>query len=135
MWTGFLTILEEHMPVVPATSAHVFEVHGSRFQAYVSPSRGSSQLCAWRLEVPPDLRGTPHRPTREEVLLVLTGELSASVDGARSLLGPGDVLVVPPGAEFAVDAGPQGCTAWVTTTPGLEAVLPDGSRLAPPWAA
>ncbi|WP_029429977.1 cupin domain-containing protein [Blastococcus sp. URHD0036] len=123
------------MTVVCAADAQLFEAHGSRFHAYVSPSRGSAQLCAWRLEVSPGLHGVPHRPTREEVVLVLTGELSASVDGTRSALGPGDVLVVPPGAEFAVDGGPEGCTAWVTTTPGLEAVLPDGSRLRPPWAS
>jgi quercetin dioxygenase-like cupin family protein len=127
--------LEEVMTVVPADRAVVFEAHGSRFLSYVAPSRCSAQLCAWRLEVPPGLRGVPHRPTREEVLLVLTGALTATVDGDRTALGPGDVLVVPAGAEFAVDAGPEGCTAWVTTSPGLEAVLPDGSRLAPPWAA
>ena len=123
------------MSVVPVDEAVVFDAHGSRFHSYVAPSRGSRQLCAWRLEVPPGLRGVPHRPTREEVLLVLTGGLTATVDGDRTALTPGDVLVVPAGAEFAVDAGPQGSTAWVTTSPGLEAVLPDGSRLSPPWAA
>ncbi len=122
------------MTVVPADRAVPFEAHGSRFLSYVAPSRGSSELCAWRLEVPPGLTGVPHRPTREEVLLVLAGELSATVDGSRATLHPGDVLVVPPGAELAVDAGPEGCTAWVTTSPGLEAVLPDGSRLTPPWS-
>ncbi|SEO39908.1 cupin domain-containing protein [Trujillonella endophytica] len=123
------------MSVVRADRAVLFEAHGSRFHSYVAPSRGSRQLCAWRLEVPAGLRGVPHRPTREEVLLVLTGELTATVDGSPATLGPGDVLVVPAGSEFAVDAGPVGCTAWVTTSPGLEAVLPDGTRLAPPWAA
>ena len=126
--------MEVAVPVVPAERAVVFEAHGSRFLSYVAPSRGSRQLCAWRLEVPPGLRGVPHRPTREEVLLVLTGELSTRVDETRTTLRPGDVLLVPAGAEFAVDAGPEGGTAWVTTSPGLEAVLPDGSRLTPPWA-
>jgi quercetin dioxygenase-like cupin family protein len=112
-----------------------YDAHGGRVLSYVAPSRGSEQLCAWRLEVPPDLRGVPHRPTREEVLLVLTGELCAAVDGSRATLRPGDVLVVPAGAELAIDGGPPGCTAWVTTSPGLEAVLPDGRRMAPPWAS
>jgi hypothetical protein len=31
-------------------------------------------------------------------------------------------------------SGAAGATAWITTTPGLEAVMPDGTRLAPPWA-
>lgn len=127
--------MEATVPVVPAHLAVPFEAHGSRFLSYVAPSRGSRQLCAWRLEVPAGLRGVPHRPSREEVLLLLTGELSAVVDGTRSTLRPGDVLVVPAGAELSVDAGPEGAAAWVTTTPGLQAVLPDGSRFTPPWAS
>ena len=31
-------------------------------------------------------------------------------------------------------ARPDGATAWVTTTPGLEAVSHDGTRITPPWA-
>jgi quercetin dioxygenase-like cupin family protein len=122
------------MTVVRAADAVPYDTHGSRFLSYVSPSRGSSELCAWRLSVPADLRGVVHRPTREEVLLVLDGDLLVTVDGVRDHLRAGDVLRVPAGSELSVDAGPQGASAWVTTTTGLEAVLADGSRLSPPWA-
>ncbi len=122
------------MPVIHATDAAPFETHGSRFLSYVSPSRGSSQLCAWQLTVPADLHGVAHRPTREEVLLVLTGELHVTLDGSAAALQPGDVVLVPAGSELRVDAGPDGATAWVTTTPGLEAVTADGARISPPWA-
>lgn len=123
------------MPVIRPAGAVAFAAHGSRFLASVSPSAsGSSQLCAWRLDVPADLQGTTHRPTREEVLLVLEGELHVTLDGVSSRLRPGDVALVPPDSELRVDAGPDGASAWVTTTPGLEAVLADGSRFAPPWA-
>lgn len=36
--------------------------------------------------------------------------------------------------ELCVDAGPDGATAWVTTTAGREAVTADGTKIAPPWA-
>jgi quercetin dioxygenase-like cupin family protein len=100
----------------------------------VAPSRGSAQLCAWLLEVPPGLPGTPHRPSREEVLLLLEGELTVTLDGAAAVLAAGDVVLVPAYAELRVDGGAVAATAWVTTTPGLAAVLADGSRLTPPWA-
>lgn len=122
------------MPVITTEDATVFEVHGSRFHSYVAPSRGSAQLCAWRLEVPPDLQGVAHRPNREEVLLVLDGELHLTLDCVRTTLRTGDVALVPATSELRVDGGPTGATAWVTTTPGLEAVLADGSRITPPWA-
>lgn len=122
------------MPVIGSTEATTFETHGSRFSSYVAPSRGSSELCAWRLDVPADLDGVAHRPNREEVLLVLDGELQITLDGVHAELHRGDVALVPANSELRVDAGPLGATAWVTTTPGLEAVMGDGSRIAPPWA-
>ena len=123
------------MPVIRAADATSFETHGSQFRSYVAPSRGSQQLCAWELSVPADLEGVAHRPSREEVLHVLDGELHVTLDGERSVLGRGDVALVPADAELCVDGGPDGATVWVTTTPGLEAVTSDGTRISPPWAS
>ncbi len=122
------------MPVFRSPEATTFELHGSRFVSYATPSRGSRQLCAWRLEVPADLQGVAHRPTREEIILVLDGELRVTLDDARSELHRGDVALVAADSELRVDSGPAGATAWVTTTPGIEAVTGDGSRITPPWA-
>lgn len=122
------------MPFYREAEASPLETHGSRFLSYVAPARGSTQLCAWRLDVPAGLQGVAHRPTREEVLLVLDGELQVTLDGLRSELHPGDVALVPADSELCVSAGPAGATAWVTTTPGLQAVMADGSRISPPWA-
>ncbi|PZS18926.1 MAG: cupin domain-containing protein [Pseudonocardiales bacterium] len=122
------------MSVVRAADAVDHHVHGSTFSSYVAPSRGSAQLCAWRLSVPADLAGVAHRPTREEVLLILDGEVRVTVDGEQANLTAGDVVMVPPDSELRLDGGPRGATAWVTTTAGLEAVMADGTRFAPPWA-
>jgi mannose-6-phosphate isomerase-like protein (cupin superfamily) len=122
------------MSVVRSTDAVEHEAHGSTFSSFVAPSRGSAQLCAWRLTVPADVQGVAHRPTREEVLLILDGAMRVTLDGEVADLSPGDVAVVPAGSEVCVDTGAAGVSAWVTTTGGLEAVMPDGSRFAPPWA-
>ena len=123
------------MPVIRPDDAVSFETHGSRFLSFVSPSKGSMQLCAWQLSIPAGVRGVAHRPSLEEVLLILDGELQVTLDGAYAALHRGDALLVPAGSEFRVDAGPDGASAWVTTTPGLEAVTADGTRISPPWAA
>ncbi|MBA2574415.1 MAG: hypothetical protein H0V02_06465 [Nocardioidaceae bacterium] len=65
---------------------------------------------------------------------MLDGELHVTLNGMKSELQPGDVALVAADSEVCVDAGPAGATAWVTTTPGLEAVLADGSRISHPWA-
>lgn len=122
------------MTVIPSTSAVVHEVHGSTFRSYVTADRGAATLRAWQLEIPADVVGVPHRPSREEVLLVLSGSVVAAIDGTEQVLGAGDVLLVPADSELKVAGGPDGATAWVTTTVGLEAVLADGTRMSPPWA-
>jgi len=122
------------MPVFRPTDATVFETHGSRFSSYVSPSRGSDQLCAWRLDVPAGTEGVAHLPNRDEILLVLQGRLHVTLDGDEFDAGAGDVIVVHADGQFRVDSRESAASAWVTTTPGLEAVLADGSRIVPPWA-
>jgi quercetin dioxygenase-like cupin family protein len=122
------------MPVIRSADAVVHQAHGSTFTSFVARSLGSAQLCAWQLTVPAGLQGAAHRPSREEVLLLLGGELIITLDGTVTDLAPGDVVLVPAGSELRVDGGACGGTAWVTTTPGLEAVMADGAAIAPPWA-
>lgn len=122
------------MPIIRAAEATTYAVHGSTFDSYVAPSRFPSQLCAWQVDVPPDLEGVAHRPTRDEVLRVLSGELVLTLDGQTATVGAGDVALVPAGSELRLSGGPDGGSAWVSTTPGLEAEMSDGSRITPPWA-
>lgn len=121
------------MTVVRTTAGTVHELHGARFTTYASPSRGSRELCAWQLEVPAGQVGVPHTISREEVFLVLDGEIQVTLDGQRHHLAAGDVAVAPPGASLQVDTGEQPARVWVTTSVGLTAELADGSRLTPPW--
>ena len=122
------------MPVVRQADAVPFEVHGSRFLSYIRATTSSSQLCAWRLEVPAQTRGMPHRPDREEILLVLDGGLTVTLEGGAETLRPGDAVLLPANGEVRIDAGAEGGAAWVTTSPGLKATMQDGTSIAPPWA-
>jgi quercetin dioxygenase-like cupin family protein len=125
------------MPVVRAADGVVHDMHGSRFTSYAAPARGSKELCAWRLDVPPGSEGVPHTVSREEILFVLAGTLHVTLGegpAAGEPTGPGDAIVVPPGSSLRVDnPGDEPASAWVTTSAGLEAVLADGSRITPPW--
>ena len=122
------------MPVIHADQAAVHQMHGTSFTAYASPSTGSRELCAWRIEIPGHTAGVRHHVSREEVLYVLTGAIQVSVDGEAERAVAGDVILVLAGAQFGVDnlAG-EPATAWVTTSVGLRGVLPDGSWITPPW--
>jgi quercetin dioxygenase-like cupin family protein len=122
------------MSVVREQDAVAHRLHGATFHSFVAPSSGSGELCAWRLEVAAGTVGVPHRVSREEVLLVLSGELTATIEGTATTVRAGDVVRVPAGARFGLDNVSDGpATAWVTTSVGLEATLPDGSSISPPW--
>jgi quercetin dioxygenase-like cupin family protein len=109
-------------------------MHDTSFTSYASPARGSRELCAWRIEIPARAQGVPHRVSREEVLYVLSGTLHATVDDQPEEATAGDVILVPAGSRFDVDnLADEPATAWVTTSVGLAAVLPDGSWITPPW--
>lgn len=125
------------MPVVRAAEGVVHDMHGARFTSYAAPARGSRELCAWRLDLPPGSQGMPHTVSREEILFVLAGTVQVTLDGGAAAGEPGrpgDAIVVPPGSSLRVDnPGDEPASAWVTTSAGLEAVLADGTRLSPPW--
>lgn len=123
------------MPVVRSTEARPHEIHGARFLAYANPSTGSKELSAWRAEIPACTAGTAHTVTKEEIIHLLDGRLTVTLDGERAELAPGDVLIVHAGSTLRVDNESDfAAVMWTCTSVGLEAVLADGSRLAPPWA-
>ena len=116
-------------------TATTHAMHGARFDAYVAPSTGSTQLCAWRTELAPGTPGQPHTPSHEEVFLVLAGTPALTVDGTRYDARPGDVVRVPAGAEItAANECSEPATMWVTTSVGIRATTPDGTQITPPWA-
>jgi mannose-6-phosphate isomerase-like protein (cupin superfamily) len=123
------------MPVIRSTDATHYETHGSTFHSYVAPTRGSRELCAWRLEVPTGSVGVEHVVTREEVLVVLSGSLVVHLDGDVATVETGDVVLVPSGCRLSLDNPGGPASAWVTTSVGLTARMVDGTVLTPAWAS
>ncbi|MBL1107705.1 cupin domain-containing protein [Streptomyces sp. 5-8] len=123
------------MPVVRSSEAVTHEIHGARFVSYATPLTGSKELCAWRGEIPAGTEAPAHTVSREEIFLLLVGELLMTLDGRTERISAGDTVIVNPGSTLAVE-NPTDHTAisWVTTSIGLEAQLADGTRITPPWA-
>lgn len=122
------------MPIIRAADATVTELHGARFTSHARPATGTGQLCVWQVDIGADTPGTAHRITREEVLVVTAGSLRVTIDGDTTTATAGDTVIVPAGATLRLDAeGARPASAIVATTTGIEAVLADGTRLAPPW--
>jgi len=123
------------MAVVPAPSTPTHELGDARFTSLATPSRGSSETSVWLVEIAPGAEGTPHRLTREEVFVVLSGEARVSLAGEVSVATAGDAIVVPPRVPFALaPAGDQPLRALCCLPVGGQGQLADGEPFTPPWA-
>ena len=85
------------MPLITAARAPVFEFDGVEFTGYAAPSRGSGELCAWRISVEAGhASDQAHTLDADEVFLVTSGTITLSPSGPR--LRAGDCMIVPAGA-------------------------------------
>ena len=123
------------MTVIPAPSAPTHELGGARFTSLATPSRGSSDTSVWLVDIAPGTAGAPHRLTREEVFVVLSGRAEVHLGDEVSCAEAGDAIVVPPGIAFALaPVGDDVLRAICCLPVGGQAQLADGEPFTPPWA-
>jgi mannose-6-phosphate isomerase-like protein (cupin superfamily) len=121
--------------IVRAAEAPLFELPGVKFTGLAAPSRGSHQVCTWRLAVEPRLDpGPPHRLDRDEVFMVLSGAVQITPDGA--LVKAGDAVTVPAGELIALaNPSDEPAEVYVAIPAGFTATMADGTSIGtPPWA-
>ena len=124
------------MPVLPAPPAPTHELGGTRFTSLATPSRGSTETSIWQVEIAPASPVVPHVLTREVIFVVLDGTATATIDGVTAEARSGDVVVVPPGALFALaNAGDRTLRLLCCLPVGGQARTEDGATFTPPWAA
>src|SRR5262249_32098983 len=121
--------------VITDAEAPRFELPGTEFAGYASPSRGSRDVCMWRLTLAPGLESPQwHTLDRDEVFMVIAGTLEFQPDGPR--LGPGDAVIVPAGQRIQVaNPGEEPAIAHVAIGAGFTGRMADGTEVStPPWA-
>lgn len=123
------------MTVIRGAQAPRFEVPGVEFAGLAAPSRGSTDVCTWRITVGPRfVSDQSHTLDRAEIFMVTDGALRVTEDG--DLLGPGDAAVVPAGSPiFVTNPGDEPAQAYVAIAAGFTAKMADGTLVdTPPWA-
>jgi mannose-6-phosphate isomerase-like protein (cupin superfamily) len=121
--------------VITAPEAPRFELPGVEFTGLAAPSRGSRDLCTWRITVAAGLDSPQaHTLDRDEVFMVTSGAIRLAPDGP--VLRTGDAVVVPAGTPIQLanpETGPA--EVYVAVPAGFTATMADGSTLdTPPWA-
>ncbi len=122
------------MPVSTLADAEKIEFHGLTAHPIATPSRGTSELAIWHLEIPPGDPAQPHTVDREEVFVVRAGRLAGTLGGEPCEIGPGDALIVPPGVLFGLgNPTDEAAHVLVCTSAGIQATL-NGETISPIWA-
>lgn len=123
------------MTVITSEQNQTFNLPGIAFRTLVSPVRGGTEFAMWRVNLGPHTPGTPHRLTRQEVLHVVAGEVSASIAGKTMTARSGDTIVVPAMTDFALEnatSSPAEIIAFMAA--GGQALVGGEPAFTPPWA-
>ncbi|GIH75227.1 cupin domain-containing protein [Planobispora longispora] len=123
------------MTTANLADAPVFELDGITFRSLAVPSRGSSELAVWSIEMAPGSSGQEHTVDREEVFIARSGRIVGMVGGVEHTIGAGDALILPPHTPFSIrnDSATEPAAATVCTSAGIKATLA-GQTILPPWA-
>ena len=122
------------MTIIRAADAPHFELPGVEFTAMAAPSRGSDQVCTWKLTVAPGHETVePHTLDATEIFMVTAGAVRVT-PGSESV-HPGDTVVVPAGQPIQLsNAGDGAAEVYVAIAAGFTWTMADGSTVSPPWA-
>ncbi|MET0287041.1 MAG: cupin domain-containing protein [Polyangiales bacterium] len=121
------------MPVLSAPEGCTHELPNVRFTSLATPARGTRENSVWKVRFAAGASSAPHSLTREEIFVVLAGELDVRMEDAVQTARVGDVILVPAGVEFSVVT--RGEAELLCCFPvGGQARLASGELISPPWA-
>ncbi len=123
------------MPILHCPAGPTHDLGGARLTSLATPTRGTSDIAVWHVEILPGTPATPHSLTREEIFVVLNGVAWVQIGDDRGEAVAGDAIVVPPRVDFELsNAGDQPLQLVCCLPVGGQACLTDGTTFTPPWA-
>ena len=123
------------MPIVSPSKAATFDIPGVTFVGLAAPSRGARETAVWRVRMLAGTPPTPHRLTREEVIVALSGSARVRIGDVESDLPEGCAVIVPADVDFALSNPGNVCFEAIAVLPvGGKAIMDGGDAFTPPWA-
>jgi len=122
------------MPVIQPSARASHELPHARFFPLATPSRGSRETSVWRVQLRASSPPPPHRLTREEIFVVLSGSVRVRLASETSEARAGDAIVVPAGTELSLECSSEVAELLCCLPVGGQAQLAGGALFTPPWA-
>ena len=124
------------MTVVRSDDGQFIETPGGNFgRAVATTSRGAAEVSVIRQRQRPGGANPAHTHDREEVMVLLVGEITITVAGEDVVLGAGDAVIIPPGTPHRVENRSVEAAEWLLVAPAAVGFFhEDGRPGSPPWS-
>jgi len=100
-----------------------------------TPSRGATDLSVVRQRQQPGGNNPAHSHDREEVMIMLSGEVALTLDGEARTLAAGDVAIIPPATSHQIQNHGDACAEWLLAAPsGIRFFHASGEEAFPDWS-
>jgi quercetin dioxygenase-like cupin family protein len=120
--------------LLTAADAPRHQTPNAVMRTLAAPSLGARELSVWEVVMTAGQRGPQHTADREQVWIVLEGELRVQLDEHDLTVRTGDVLRVPAGTERRI-AATLPARALVASPAAPMVTTTDGQSRPLPWAA
>ncbi|MFJ7776454.1 cupin domain-containing protein [Streptomyces yangpuensis] len=122
------------MHVIAASPESVTTTPNATMTALATPSRGSSELSTWQVDMPEGATGPEHSVSREQVWTLTAGSLEVTCDGRTERVAAGRTLVLPADVPRRIHA-PETFRAHVAMrADGVVSVPGEEAPRILPWA-
>ncbi len=123
------------MWVVYADQTQTFDIRGVHVTKMVAPSSGASEIMACYVSIDPGAESPAHQHDHEEVLIILSGQLRATMGSEVATLQTGDSCIIPANTlHHVVNQESEPCELISTMLAHTRFVREDGREVQPPWA-
>ena len=108
--------------------------NGNHGAALATPSLGATEVTVVRQRQTPGGFNPAHTQSREEVMVLLSGEITVSAGDERFELVSGDTLIVPAGVLHRVDNSGAVDAEWlIVSAAGGQFFREGGEEARPAW--
>ena len=121
------------MPILKFDDAPAFDLAGALVRGLASPDRGARETMCYRTTLSPGQRLPQHTHDHEEVFHVLSGRLTAWLDGSETVVEQGDTVMIPQGVSHFSYTTEDAAEILSMMPVGTVMIRPDGEVVPPPW--
>jgi quercetin dioxygenase-like cupin family protein len=122
--------------IVREESLEVIETPGGNWGCgLATPSRGAAETSVIRQRQLPGGSNPCHSHDREEVMVMLGGNVILTYAEERQPLAAGDIAIIPPHISHQIENQSESTAEWLLVSPAhMKYFHANGDEAMPPWA-